>query len=112
MTTDYDAIAEEYRRAKLQPWRRFIESFTLMGLVGGLSGEAVVDLACGEGFYTRLLRQAGAGRATGVDLSERMVGLARAQEEASPLGVDYLVGDARGLALAAEYDLAVAAYLL
>ena len=112
MTTDYDSIAEEYKRAKLQPWRQHIESFTLMGLIGGLAGKAVVDLACGEGFYTRLLRQHGAAKVLGVDLSERMVGLARAQEANNPLGIEYVVGDGKNLALGAEYDLAVAAYLL
>jgi hypothetical protein len=52
MRTDYDAIASDYKRAKQQPWRSFIESFTLMNLVGDLADKAVVDLACGEGFYT------------------------------------------------------------
>ncbi len=112
MTTDYNAIAEEYKRAKRQPWRNYIESFTLMSLVGGLAGKAVVDLACGEGFYTRLLRQHGAAKSTGVDLSQRMVELAQAQERECPLGIEYLVGDGRRLALEAKYDLTVAAYLL
>ena len=33
-------------------------------------------------------------------------------EAASPLGIDYLVGDGRALSLPGEYDLVVAAYLL
>jgi hypothetical protein len=36
MTTDYDQIVEQYQRSKQQPWRAFIESFTLMKLVGDL----------------------------------------------------------------------------
>jgi ubiquinone/menaquinone biosynthesis C-methylase UbiE len=59
MTTDYDAIADRYKRAKQQPWRSFIESFTLMNLIDDLTGKSVVDLACGVGFYTRLLRLRG-----------------------------------------------------
>ncbi len=112
MTTDYDAIAERYRRAKQQPWRSFIESFTLLGLAGDLTGQSVVDLACGEGFYTRLLRNHGAARVVGVDLSEAMIRLARAEEAAHPLGIDYLVGDGRDLHLPEEFDQAFAAYLL
>src|SRR5262249_28073650 len=112
MTTDYNAIAAEYKRAKLQPWRHHIESFTLLGLAGSLAGKAVVDLACGEGFYTRLLRQHGTGKTVGIDLSEGMVELARKQEAERPLGIEYRVSDARSLGLAAEYDLVVAAYLL
>ncbi len=30
MTTDYDPIAEQYQRAKQQPWRTYVECFTLL----------------------------------------------------------------------------------
>jgi toxoflavin synthase len=112
MVTDYDVIAARYRQAKQQPWRSAIESFTLMELVGPLSGEAVVDLACGEGFYTRQVRRQGAGRVVGVDLSHEMIALARAEEEAHPSDIAYLVQDAKSLRVAPEFDVAVAAYLL
>lgn len=112
MSTNYDSIAEQYKRAKLQPWRANIEAFTLMGLLGDVTGKSVVDLACGEGFYTRLVRQKGASRALGVDLSHRMVELGRKQETEHPLGIEYLVGDALALNLGEEFDIVVAAYLL
>jgi toxoflavin synthase len=101
MTTDYDPIAEQYKRSKQQPWRTYIEAFTLMELIGDPAGKAVVDIASGEGFYTRFLRQRGAGKVTGVDLSERMIELAKAQEAKQRLGIDYVVGDGRELALGA-----------
>ena len=50
MTTNYDPIAEQYRRSKQQPWRGHIEAFTLMGLIGDPTGKAVIDIACGDGF--------------------------------------------------------------
>jgi len=112
MTTDYDPIAERYKRSKLQRWRTHIESFTLMGLLGALEGTTVVDVACGEGYYTRILRARGASRVRGVDLSAHMVELAQAQEVQHSLGIEYFAGDARDLGLAPEHDLAVAAYLL
>jgi len=112
MTTNYDPIAEQYKRSKLQPWRTHIESHTLMGLLGDLAGKSAVDVACGDGYYTRRLRALGAAKVRGVDLSERMVELARAQEAAHALGIEYEVGDARDLRLEADHDLAVAAYLL
>jgi len=112
MTTDYDPIAEQYKRSKQQPWRTYIEAFTLMDLIGDPPGKEVIDIACGEGYYTRLLRQQGAEKVTGVDLSERMVELAKAQEAVQRLGIDYVVGDGRNLEVGAKYDLAVAAYLL
>ena len=94
MTTNYDPIAEQYQRSKLQPWRAHIETYTLMGLLGELSGKSVLDVACGEGFYTRLLRGVGAERVVGVDLSPGMIALARSQESVAPLGIDYAVGEA------------------
>src|SRR5712691_9019652 len=112
VTTDYDPIAEQYKRAKLQPWRTYVESYTLMDLLGDLSGKSVVDVACGDGYYTRRLRAHGAARALGVDLSERMIELARAQEREHRLGIDYEVGDGRDLRLPAQPDIVAAAYLL
>ena len=112
MTTDYNPIAEQYQRSKQQPWRSFIECFTLMDLIGDPTGRSVLDLACGEGFYTRLLRHRGAARVRGLDLSEGMIALAEAQEKRQPLGVTYAVADARELSGDDPVDLAVAAYLL
>ena len=65
MITKYDAIAEEYKKAKLQPWRLYIETFMLFDLVGDLTGKSVLDLACGEGFHEAVRaapEQTGRGR--------------------------------------------------
>jgi ubiquinone/menaquinone biosynthesis C-methylase UbiE len=112
MSTDYNAIAADYKRAKQQPWRYYIERHTLMRLVGDVRGLAVLDMACGEGFYTRELRHRGAARVVGVDLSEGMIRLAREEEARHPLGIEYRVQDARTLDGSEQFDLVVAAYLL
>jgi 2-polyprenyl-3-methyl-5-hydroxy-6-metoxy-1,4-benzoquinol methylase len=112
LSTDYNQIALEYQKCKQQPWRTFIEAYTLSGLLGDLRGKSVLDLACGEGFYSRVLKQQGARRVVGVDLSEQMIQLARQQETQQPLGIEYLVQDARRLETDGTFDLVVAAYLL
>lgn len=112
MTTDYDPIAEQYKRSKLQPWRTFIECHTLMELIGPVHDVSVVDLACGEGFYTRMLKQRGARRVVGVDLSHGMIELAQSQEATHRLGIEYIEGDAREVQLSEKCDLVMAAYLL
>jgi len=112
MDSDYDRIAGQYKRAKLQPWRTHIERYTLLRLAGDVAGKAVIDLACGEGYYTRALRRQGAARVVGVDLSRAMIGLAEAEEARRPLGVEYRVGDVRALEVPGEFDLVFAAYLL
>lgn len=112
MTTNYDPIAEQYKRSKQQPWRTFIECHTLLELIGDPRGLSVLDVACGEGFYTRMIRERKARSVTGVDLSQGMIDLAQKQEAEHQLGINYVVGDARELPAAEPYDLAIAAYLL
>lgn len=112
MMTNYDEIAAEYQRAKQQPWRLHLEHFTLFKLLGDLKGKSVLDLACGEGFYTRFLKRRGAARVVGVDLSHGMIELARREEEKSELGIEYLVHDVKHLDLDEIFAVVVAAYLL
>lgn len=112
MTTDYDPIAEQYKRSKQQPWRTYIECFTLMKLIGDPRGLHVLDVGCGEGFYSRLIRERGAARVAGIDQSHGMIELARTQEAQHRLGIDYIVGDARELPVTRQFDLVMAAYLL
>jgi SAM-dependent methyltransferase len=113
MATDYDLIAAEYRRAKQHPWRMHVEHFTMFELLGDLSGKSVLDLACGEGFFTRFIRQRGAESVVGVDISPAMIELARAEEARRPLGIEYLVQDAQRLdQFQGRFDLVTAGYLL
>jgi toxoflavin synthase len=112
MTTNYDGIAKEYQASKLQPWRTHVERHTLLRLTGDVRGLRTLDLACGEGYYTRLLRRLGADPVVGVDLSQAMIDLAHAQEVAEPLGIRYSVDDARSVDQGPSADLVFAAYLL
>lgn len=108
--TDYNQIADEYKASKLLPWRGAVEAYTLLQLAGDVRGKKVLDVACGEGHYARRLRQGGAV-VTGVDASQGMIDLARAEEARNPLGITYRVQDARALQDTAEYDLVLAAWL-
>lgn len=111
--TDYDPIAAQYQRAKQQPWREHVERHTMAELIGDLAGKSVLDLACGEGFLTRFVRARGAARVIGVDVSAKMIELARQQEAREPLGIEYVVRDARQLGPAGEaHDVVTAGYLL
>jgi SAM-dependent methyltransferase len=111
VATPYDPFAEQYRRSKDAPFRRYVEEYTLRKLTGPLQGESALDLACGEGFYSRRLKSWGAGTVVGVDLSPSMIELARRQETAQPLGISYHVEDVRSLDLGQQFDLVFAAFL-
>jgi ubiquinone/menaquinone biosynthesis C-methylase UbiE len=112
MAAQYDTIAREYQRTKESPLRRHIEAYSLFRMLGDVSGRAVLDLACGDGFYTRLIKKAGAARVTGVDISSAMIALANESEKASPLGVEYLCRDVATLPDLGAFDVVSAAYLL
>ncbi|RMI31245.1 class I SAM-dependent methyltransferase [Nocardia stercoris] len=114
MVTDYDSdrVAEQYKLAKQQPWRSRIETYSMFRLLGDPSRQKVIDIACGEGYFTRQLRRKGAAKVLGIDISERMIELARAQEAADPLGIEYQVADARTSEPQQDFDLAVSAWLL
>lgn len=113
MATDYNLIAAEYKRAKQQPWRMYVEHFMMFELLGDLAGKSVLDLACGEGFFTRFIKQKGAARVVGMDLSEKMIELARQEESRGPLGIDYQVQDAQAVETPDEpFDIVTAGCLL
>jgi len=70
-----------------------------VGLCGEVRGLRLLDVGCGTGYFTREMAARGA-RATGVDISPRMIARAGALEKASPLGIDYRACDAANLASA------------
>lgn len=114
MVTDYNEnrIAEQYQQAKAHSWRAHAETYSLMKLIGGVAGKRVLDVACGEGHFTRLLRNAGAAEVVGIDISRRMIELAREQETRQPLGIEYRVEDAKNVVEHGDFDLVVGAWLL
>jgi len=109
---DYDLFAEKYKRVKETPFCIYSEEPTYLASIGELEGKSVLDLACGEGHYTRKIKARGAARVVGVDLSEGMIALARRQEGEEPLGIEYQVGDGARLGQVGTFDLVTASYLL
>jgi SAM-dependent methyltransferase len=109
--SQYDSIAGPYQRSKHSPIRQYVESYSFFALLGDLGNCSVLDLACGEGFYTRRIHERGARRVVGVDVSVAMIELARAQEDGAR-GIEYLVHDVQNLPRLGPFDLVCAAYLL
>lgn len=110
--TQYDGIARQYQRSRSSPLRSHVEAYTFLNLVGDVGGKRVLDLACGEGFYSRRLKELGAARVVGVDISAEMIRLAGQQERAAPLGIEFICADVRDLGDLGQFDVITAAYLL
>jgi ubiquinone/menaquinone biosynthesis C-methylase UbiE len=64
-------------------------------LIGDVKGNQVLDLACGEGYNTRILAKG--AKVTGVDFSEKMIDLVRREEARMSQGINYYVMDASNL---------------
>lgn len=112
MNPEYDSLVRAYQQSKLLPFRVYSEIPNHLESLGDLRGRDVLDLACGEGFYTRLIRQSGAGRVVGIDMSAEMIALARQQEQDAPVGIEYLAAAAESLPDLGTFDIVSAAYLL
>jgi ubiquinone/menaquinone biosynthesis C-methylase UbiE len=108
----YDHIGSKYDEYARTATLKRAERYTFFRMVGALEGQRVMDLACGFGFYTRLLKQRGAAQVLGVDLSPEMIRLAHQQEQAKPLGITYQVCDAVTLPPLGSFDLVTAVHLL
>lgn len=113
MAAEYDPLTLEYFQSKQLPFRVFSEIPDHMELLGDLRGLRVIDLACGEGFYTRLIQKSGAHSVLGVDVSYEMIELAKSKEASEPQGIEYAVCTATNLSQVVidKFDLASTAFL-
>lgn len=108
----YDKIAEQYKKVIQGVTIRLIELYSLQQLYGDVIGKSVLDMACGGGISTRMIKQLGAGHVVGIDQSAEMIRLARQQEAEDPLGIEYIQMDASQAGRIDEFDIVTAAYLL
>lgn len=107
----YDDIIELYQASKQLPFRLFIEQFSLFRMCGTVQNKAVLDLACGEGIYTREAIKRGAHKAVGIDISEKAIELAKANSQDTP-NIQFIANDARDLPKVGDFDIVLGCYLL
>lgn len=106
MASSYDEIAEWYdswvgtHSMSDDPYFRAIEA-----LMGEVAGQRICDLACGQGRVARHLASQGAS-VVGIDLSAKLLAIARRHEETTPQGIEYVQADVQRLdgTLAGPFD--------
>jgi 2-polyprenyl-3-methyl-5-hydroxy-6-metoxy-1,4-benzoquinol methylase len=74
---EYDDIAAEYAASKQLPFRLIVEAPGLFRLAGDVRGKSLLDLACGDGTFSRAFARRGAMPVMGIDLSDAMIERAR-----------------------------------
>ena len=110
--TLYDQTATHWARHQPSSLSDYTARPQVMALCEPVAGKRVLDLGCGEGYCSRMLRQRGALEVVGLDLSEGMIELARQAERAQPWGIRYDTADAATVDLGdARFDLVVAVFL-
>jgi 2-polyprenyl-3-methyl-5-hydroxy-6-metoxy-1,4-benzoquinol methylase len=79
--------AKKYARGD-DKFRAFFLDEAFAGFVGDVQGQKILDAGCGEGHSSRNLARQGAA-VVGVDISPRMIEIAREHEKRDPLGIEY-----------------------
>ncbi|KAJ7364572.1 methyltransferase type 11 [Mycena albidolilacea] len=120
MSSEYDSIGDSYTQIKNIPLIRYLETPSFHAAIQSyLTGHArVLDLACGTGFYSRLLLSWGASSVLGIDISPAMIDAARDHPDttASQDRLAFRVGNACELGALPEppapFDIVTGVWLL
>lgn len=94
-------------------YHRHCQDPVIFRALGDVQRRSLLDLACGDGFYTRRFRaECGADPVMGIDLSSKQIDRAQAIEQHEPVGIEYRVGDVMDLTLDRRFDVVTAIHLL
>ncbi len=113
----WDRAAEPYTAGQASGLDHYRYDFfgpAQVAICGDVRGLRLLDVGCGSGYFAREMASRGA-RVTAIDISPRMIELARRHELESPLGIEYQDVDAAelaGLRLAGSFDMATSCVAL
>jgi 2-polyprenyl-3-methyl-5-hydroxy-6-metoxy-1,4-benzoquinol methylase len=113
----YDNVQSDGRyeagMARMALYHRHCQDPVIFRTLGNICNKALLDLACGDGFYTRRFRsECGANPVLGIDLSPKQIERAQVIEERAPLGIEYAVGDVTELDMEGCFDIVTAIHLI
>jgi len=109
--SNYNYLADLYHFSKKNPVKKYSEAFTFFQILGNVKGRSVLDLACGDGYYTRQIKKKGAGIVMGADISEKMIARAQKLECDTPYGIDYNIFDVCQFRKIGQFDIVTSVYL-
>jgi SAM-dependent methyltransferase len=103
MPASWDEVAHDYHKTVGETGDSYHRTYVnpaIFDILGDVQDLSVLDLACGQGYLSRILARKGA-KVVGVDLSEKMLEIAQESEASDSLGVKYIrcnSGDIREVA--------------
>ena len=92
MPASWDEVAYDYHRTVGETGDSYHRTYVnpvIFEILGDVQNLSILDLACGQGYLSRILARKGA-KVVGVDLSEKMLEIAQDSETSEPLGVKYI----------------------
>lgn len=107
---EYDSIGEIFKTYEGAPGH-VVETRTIFNLAGDVTGKAVLDLACGYGYFGRELHKRGAAKVVGVDISQKMIDIARAESGKNGDDIEFYVRNVGEMEVLGRFDIVTAAFL-
>jgi len=93
-----EEFAGRYKRNE-EFFHKHVINPTLLDLLGNVKGKAALDVACGEGHFSRKLAEQAKGdiQITGIDASKKLIDIAQKKNEPFSHCIRFLLGDASRL---------------
>ncbi|AOM40840.1 class I SAM-dependent DNA methyltransferase [Xenorhabdus hominickii] len=107
----YNPIADLYESFSDSAAQINVEVRTILNLSGDIQGKSVLDLACGYGLFSREFKKHGASKIIGVDISDKMIEIAKRKSQEYDDGIEFHIRDVCKMESFGKFDLIVAAWL-
>jgi SAM-dependent methyltransferase len=100
---DWNQFAEDYQafRGETGTYNELVEIPAMLSLIGDVKRKKILDAGCGYGYYSILLAKNGA-TVTGIDISEKMIKLAKDNARKTSDKCRFLVCDIQDLSMFAS----------
>jgi 2-polyprenyl-3-methyl-5-hydroxy-6-metoxy-1,4-benzoquinol methylase len=96
---DFGAVEwDQFLESGADYYRHEVHGPALLAAAEPLGGRMVLDIGCGQGYFSRLLAKRG-GRVIAIDVSGELIALATSREQREQLGIEYRLRSASRTAI-------------
>jgi SAM-dependent methyltransferase len=112
---DWNRLAETYQafRRESGTYNELVEIPAMLSLIGNVRNKKLLDAGCSYGYYSILLAKQGA-TVTGIDISAKMIELAKNNAEKASVSCQFLVCDMQDLSMFASsaFDMVISSIVV